>query len=95
MTTLVAPTVALPHSIFVPEEKAGTIVCQRIALLPLIDSRRERLRQRTSYIRLLHLTGLVPQGFVIEHLYYGIDESGTRGLFMSLLSLSEHVAGVN
>ena len=50
-----------------------------------IDSKRERLRQRANAIKLLHLTGLVPQGFVIEHLYYGVSEDGTRGLSMSFL----------
>jgi hypothetical protein len=81
------------NSIFIPEEKAGSIICQRAEAISLIDSKRKRIaaiKECAQFLRSTHIMGKLEPIHVVA---YGCAANGDRGLIVLYSQFDETVSG--
>lgn len=80
-------------SLFIPEERAGSVLCQRVREIAGYDLIRDRRRVLKDCSRVLKLTHLVDTKCTVYGLAYGCNELGVRGLLVLTHFPSEVVSG--
>lgn len=81
------------YSIFIPEDKAGSIICQLVDQIPVSDFKRERLMRIRGAIKMLDLMHLAPpKPHEITSVSYGCNADGTVGIIILCGNINEVIA---